>query len=77
MAYCNLVTPGARLAGLGFIRTRAMAQVRETGRSIAAEVERPRAHNRTLLDAEVRVLRSALSRNGSGMTARRHLSLPQ
>ncbi len=76
MAYCNLVTPGARLAGLGFIRTRAMAQVRETGRSIAAEVERQRAHDRTLLDAEVRVLRSALGRNGSGMTARRHPLLP-
>ena len=59
MAYCNLVTPGGRLAGLGFIRSRAMAQVREAAQAIVAEVERERADDRALLDAELVTLRSA------------------
>lgn len=60
MAYCNLVTPGSRLARLGFIRSRAMAQVREAARAIVTEVEQERARNRVLLDAEIRALRAAL-----------------
>ena len=60
MAYCNLVTPGARLAGLGFIRSRAMAQVRAAAGAIVTEVERERAGDRAPLDAELRTLRSAL-----------------
>ena len=60
MAYCNLVTPGARLARLGVIRSRAMAQVREAARAIVTEIERERALDRVLLDAELRTLRSAL-----------------
>ena len=60
MAYCNLVTPGSRLAKLSFIRSKAMAQVREAAEAIVAEVERERAGNRALLDAELRALRSAL-----------------
>ena len=60
MAYCNLVTPGGRLAGLGFIRSRAMTQVREAAQAIVTEVERERAGDRTLLDAELATLRAAL-----------------
>jgi hypothetical protein len=60
MAYCNLVTPGSRLAKLSFIRSKAMAQVREAAGAIVVEVERERAANRALLDAEIRTLRSAL-----------------
>jgi hypothetical protein len=43
MAYCNFVTPGSRLARLGFIKTRAMAQLRATTKAIAQEVERQHA----------------------------------
>jgi hypothetical protein len=60
MAYCNLVTPGSRLARLGFIKSKAMALVRATAGAIVAEVERERAGNRALLDAELRALRAAL-----------------
>lgn len=60
MAYCNLVTPGSRLAKLGFIKSKGLALIRETGGAIVAEVERERAGNRALLDAELRTLRSAL-----------------
>ena len=72
MAYCNLVTPGARLARLGVIRSRAMAQVREAARAIVSEIERERARDRALLDAELRTLRSALQaeRTRSGDTLR-------
>ena len=60
MTYCNLVTPGSRLAKLGFIKSKAMAQVREAAGAIVAEVERECAGDRALLDAELRTLRSAL-----------------
>lgn len=60
MAYCNLVTPGSRLAGLRFIRTRALSQVRETARAIGAEVTRQRASDRSRLAAELRALHAAL-----------------
>ena len=62
MAYCNLVTPGSRLARFAFIRSKAIAQVREAARAIAAEVERERAGDRALLDAELRPLRAASRR---------------
>lgn len=60
MAYCNLVTPGSRLAGLRFIRSRALSQVRETARAIAAEIERQRASDPERLAAELRALHAAL-----------------
>ena len=61
MTYCNLVTPGSRLAKLGFIKSRAMNQVRETAHAIAVQVERERATDRALLAAQVKRLRDALS----------------
>lgn len=60
MAYCNLVTPGSRLAGLRFIRSRALSQVRATARAIAAEIERQRARDPERLAAELRALHAAL-----------------
>lgn len=60
MAYCNLVTPGSRLAKLGFIKSKGLALIRATGGAIVAEVERECAGDRALLDAELRTLRSAL-----------------
>jgi len=61
LAYCNLVTPGSRLAGLGFIRSRAANEVRETAKAIGAEVERERMSDRSRLDAQLQALRAALS----------------
>ena len=60
MAYCNLVTPGSRLAKLGFIKSRAMKQVRETAHAVATEVRRERTTDRALLDAQLTALRAAL-----------------
>jgi len=39
LEYHNFVTPGSRLAGMGFIRSRASAEVRETTESIVQRVE--------------------------------------
>lgn len=61
MAYCNLVTPGSRLAGLHFIRSRALAQVRETARAIGDEIVRQRTSDPAKLAAELQALRAALA----------------
>lgn len=61
MAYCNLVTPGSRLAGLRFIRSRALSQVRETAQAIAAEIERQRRSDPERLAAELQALHTALA----------------
>jgi hypothetical protein len=61
MAYCNLVTPGSRLAGLRFIRTRALSQVRETARAIGAEIARQRTSDPARLATELRALHAALA----------------
>ena len=60
MAYCNLVTPGSSLAKFGFIKSRALGQVRQSAAPIAVEIERQRADDRTLLAAELGALRIAL-----------------
>lgn len=60
MAYCNRVTPGSRLAGLAFIRSRALSQVRATARAIGAEIARQRASDPERLAAELRALHAAL-----------------
>lgn len=57
----NLVVPGFRLASLGFIRARAIAQARATADAIAAEVERERNQDAALLGREVAALRAALA----------------
>jgi hypothetical protein len=59
MTYCNFVTPGSRLAKLGFIKSRAMDQLRATATSIAREVERERSSAPALLAAQRRALRAA------------------
>ena len=58
LTYRNLVVPGSRLAGLGFIRGRAQRDVRATVRAIAAQVVKERTHDRALLDEQVRALRA-------------------
>lgn len=60
IAYCNLVTPGSRLAGLSFIRTRALTQVRETARAIAVEITRQRSSEPARLATELRTLHAAV-----------------
>lgn len=58
LTYRNLVVPGSRLAGLGFIRGRAQREVEATVRAIAARVAKARAEERQLLDERVRALRA-------------------
>ena len=60
MAYCNLVTPGSRLAGLHFIKSRALSQVRATARAIGDEITRQRARDPGRLATELRALHGAL-----------------
>jgi hypothetical protein len=43
LEYFNFVTPGSRLAGLGYIRNRSIRQVQETVRAVVKRVESVRA----------------------------------
>jgi hypothetical protein len=61
MTYCNFVTPGSRLAKLGFIKSRAMDQLRATATSIAREAVRERADAPALLAAQRRALTAAIA----------------
>jgi len=58
LTYRNLVVPGSRMAGLGFIRGRAQREVEATVRAIAEQVAKQRASDRGLLDQQVRALRA-------------------
>lgn len=57
MTYRNLVVPGSRLAGLGFIRNRAQHEVAATARAIGDRVVQQRTGDRSLLDRQVQALR--------------------
>jgi hypothetical protein len=57
MTYRNLVVPGSRLAGLGFIRNRAQREVAATARAIGDRVAKQRLGDRSLLDRQVQALR--------------------
>lgn len=61
LTYRNLVVPGSRLAGLGFIRGRAQRDVAATVRAIAEQVVTERARDLPLLDQQVRALRAMTS----------------
>jgi hypothetical protein len=63
LTYRNLVVPGSRLAGLGFIRGRAQHQVEATARALAEQVVKERAFDRPLLAQQVRALRAMTNRN--------------
>ncbi len=58
LMYRNLVVPGSRMAGLGFIRGRAQREVEATVRAIAEQINKERAGDRALLDHQVRALRA-------------------
>lgn len=58
MTYRNLVVPGSRLAGLGFIRNRAQREVAATARAIGDRVVTQRTGDRSLLDRQVQALRA-------------------
>jgi hypothetical protein len=62
LEYCNFVTPGSRLAGIRFVRSRALEQVRAAARAVGAQVERHRRENPALLRRQVGALRAALAR---------------
>lgn len=48
LEYYDFVTPGSRIAGASFIRNRAIAQIAEAARAIAAEIDRTRRQPATL-----------------------------
>jgi hypothetical protein len=56
--YHNFVTPGSRIAGLGFIRNRALREMEETARAFAARFESERRG--PSLAARVAAFRAAL-----------------
>jgi hypothetical protein len=61
LEYTNFVTPGSRLAGLGFIKKRAVRQVEETARAIARAVETER-RKPDAMRPRITALRAALAR---------------
>lgn len=58
--YRNLVVPGGRIAGLGFIRRKAQKDVEATAQAIAAQVASQRTGDRALLDRQLRELRAVI-----------------
>ena len=60
LAYVNLVAPGSRVAGLGVVKRKALAQVRDTVRSLVRRIETERAEEPALLAAQIAALRAAL-----------------
>jgi hypothetical protein len=58
LTYRNLVVPGSRMAGLGFIRGRAQREVEATVRAIVEQVLKERASDRALLDRQLSALRA-------------------
>ena len=60
VAYVNLVSPGSRIAGVGFVKRRALAEVRLTVRSLVRRIEAERTGEPALLAAQVAALREAL-----------------
>ena len=61
MAYSNFVTPGSGLARVGFVKARAMRQMRETASTIVRRVEAERATEPALLSRQLDALRAALA----------------
>lgn len=59
ICYQNLVTPGSGMAVL--LRGKAISQMQDTVRAIAAQVEKEKASDPALLEQQVKALRSALS----------------
>jgi hypothetical protein len=60
VAYVNLVSPGSRLAGIGFVRNKGLARVRETVRALVQRVEAERQGEPAVLAHQVAALRVAL-----------------
>jgi hypothetical protein len=62
MAYYNFVTPGSKLAGIGFIRRKGLSQMRDAVRAIVRQIEVERAKNPALFRKQLSTLRAALPR---------------
>jgi hypothetical protein len=60
MIYYNFVTPGSSLAG--FVKDKAMQQVKDTGNAVVAQIEKERRNQHDLLEREIQTLRDALGR---------------
>lgn len=60
LEYYNFVTPGSRLAGLGFIKNQSVGRVRETARAVARQVELERG-NDALMQKRLARLHAAIA----------------
>jgi hypothetical protein len=60
VAYVNLVSPGSKLAGIGFVRKKGLARVRETVRALVQRIEVERTAEPAVLAEQVATLRAAL-----------------
>jgi hypothetical protein len=58
--YHNFVTPGSRIASIGFIRNRALREMEETARALAARIESQRGKP-DVMRTRLAALRSALA----------------
>jgi hypothetical protein len=58
--YHNFVTPGSRMASLGFIRNRALREMEETAQALAARIESERSKPE-VIRARLAALRAALA----------------
>jgi len=58
IAYVNLASPGSRIAGIGFIKNRALARVRETVSSLVQRIEAERRAEPAVLAKQVETLRA-------------------
>jgi len=57
--YHNFVTPGSRIAGMGFIRNRALKEMEQTAAAFAKRFEEQRS-NQAAMQARIASLRAAL-----------------
>lgn len=63
--YHNFVTPGSRVASIGFIKNRALKEMEQTAAALAARIESERAKP-DVLRARLTALRSALANASPG-----------
>jgi hypothetical protein len=60
MSYYNFITPGSRLAGIGFIKRKGLQQLRDTAHAIVRQVQSARARDPALFQKQLAALRAAM-----------------
>lgn len=61
VVYENFVTPGSRLAGIGFVKRRGLSQMRETVAAFVKQLAAERTRDPELLQRQLAALRAALA----------------